>query len=137
METLNSIQNFYESFCTSRNIIGEPTFEEDLIHKEPVEQEEEDTDVVGYQDICTSLDANQNVTNIDMEGILAHPFVRKIAKLEKSSPIGLNVKGWSEEVSVENAIQAINEIQSSRSQGKPYFHTRKKLIYGQNYVSNR
>ena len=85
LETLNSIQNYYESFCTSRNIVGEPTFEEDLIHKEPVEQEDEEMDDVGFQDICTSLDANKNIKNIDMEGILAHPFVRKLAQLDKSS----------------------------------------------------
>ena len=117
METLNSIQNYYESFCTSRNIVGEPTFEEDLIHKEPVEQEDEEMDDVGFQDICTSLDANKNIKNIDMEGILAHPFVRKLAQLDKSSQIGLDVKVSSEEVSMENAIQAIREIQRTKNQG--------------------
>ncbi len=55
LETLNSIQNYYESFCTSKNITGEPTFEEDFIHKEPVPENDKETDDIDFQDLCSSL----------------------------------------------------------------------------------
>ncbi len=44
--------------------------------------------------------------------------MRKISRLEESSPIGLEAKVWPEQVTKVNAAQAINDIQNSNSGGK-------------------
>ena len=115
LETLRNIQNFYESFCTSKNVAGEPTFEEDLIHKEGVPKEDTDNEDFEMQDDCFP-NAENGSSDGSEDSDSCNPFVRQLAAL-KNKPNKLEAKVWPETVSILNAIQALNEIENEKPRG--------------------
>lgn len=91
--------------------MGEPTFEEDFIHKEGVPKEDDDNVSLEMQNDSFPLVESE-------EAIASHPFVQQLAAL-KDSPIKLEATAWPENVSQQNAELAVNEIEKDKPRGTP------------------
>lgn len=119
LQTISSIQNFYESFCTSRNLIHEPTFEEDLIHKEDVPSQDTENEEIEMPDDLLTTAEIENEDDI-YQDFSRNEFVRQLATLN-SAPTIVEAKDWPESVSLKNAELAITENDSQFTEGKIFF----------------
>ena len=110
MQTLASMQNFYESFCTSRNVRGEPDFRDDYIHQDAV-PDEDNQDEILFEDDCNLP------TTISDEDIMMNPFVSQLAEM-RIGPTTLDITPWPRAISEHHAKRAVEDIGNQDSSSK-------------------
>ena len=95
--------------------MGEPTFEEDFVHKEGVPNDDGDIDEIEMQNDCLPV-ADNDSSDENEATDSSNQFVRQLSAL-KNAPTTLEARPWPETVSMQNAEQAINDIESEKPHG--------------------
>ena len=95
--------------------MGEPTFEEDFVHKEGVPNDDGDIDEIEMQNDCLPV-ADNDSSDENEATDSSNQFVRQLSAL-KNAPTTLEARPWPETVSMQNAEQAINDFEREKPRG--------------------
>ena len=110
MQSLRSIQNFYESFCTSRNVSNEQdcddNMRDELITCEDVEDEE----------FTATINESFHLVEMNEDFDRSNTLVANLSKL-RIKPGTLNSIPCPETVSYSHAVKAVKELEMANCTG--------------------
>lgn len=142
LDTLKNIQNFYESFCTSRNVMNQPNGEEKNSCDEKFEQDDQEEHELELHDDSCLLESDVMCMEKNMV-LKSNPFVNQLAEMT-NSPTKLTALEWQEHISTLNVEEAISDVNKANSKGnlkkklekyKDLFHYYRRTVTNKSSVS--